>query len=119
MTTPYLQNALLRCTRSDDLAALGFELTRDDLGLWVLELSEYESAENLAAEVKAVHQRLLAHQNLLPKLASGSTDYTLHITYVGEESDRLILPPKLMLLAAQSGFQIEVYRWDFELEDAK
>ena len=120
MTKPYLQNALLRCTRQDDIAGPVFDLTRDDLGLWVLELSHgYDSDESLAVDLDVVYQRLLVHKELLPKLESGSFDYTLHITYVGDESARLMLPPKLMLLAAQSGFQIEVYRWDFELEGSE
>ena len=113
MAESYIHNALLRCTRPDRVAEPSFDLARDDLGLWVLELSEYEQADTIEDEVDAIYQRLIVHKDIFPKLISGSSDYTLHITFVGEESSRLFLPPKLMLLAAQSNFRIEVYRYNF------
>lgn len=49
---PVLYNALLRCTRADNLAEGVFGLTRDDLGLWVLELSEYDAGESLESKIE-------------------------------------------------------------------
>lgn len=108
--TPTLYNALLRCTRSDQLAGSVFELTREDLGLWIFELGEGQGP--LIEGISSIFEALKPHRALLKQLSSGSKDYTLHITFSGEESARVILPVPLLELAAYCGFEIEIYRFD-------
>lgn len=110
---PTLYNALLRCTRTDNLAHPVFELVREELGLWVLELmfsAEYESS--LEDGVESISKRLSVHKSLLKELAQGCSDYTLHITFSGNDTTRVTLPLPLLELAANCGFQIEVYRYE-------
>lgn len=110
---PTLYNALLRCTRTDDLAHPVFELTREDLGLWILELTfGFKDQASLEDGVKSVINRLSEHRALLKELAQDSSDYTLHITFSGNDTTRVILPLLLLELAASCGFQIEVYRFE-------
>lgn len=113
MAKSYILNALLRCTRDDDLAAPIFDLVRADLGLWVLELPDGISQEmNLEEGVDAIYQSLLENNEHLEALGAQSTDFMLHITFYGVELVPLVLPSQLLILAARCGFGIEVCRED-------
>lgn len=50
-------NALIRCTRSDDLASSAFELAREDLGLWVMELDVdcYTTNLDVSGGIEEIH----------------------------------------------------------------
>ena len=95
-----ISNALLRCSRSDDLAGGLFELVNSDLNLWVLELPN---------SLTEITEKLLAHEELLHSLSPGSSDYTLHITCRLDEYTPLTIPVSLSLLAGNSGIKIELY----------
>jgi len=99
MSDAIITNALLRCTREDDLAQHCFELVSQDLGLWVFELPEsfYEIVAALAAE-----------RTLLRSLSTGGSDYTLHLAASVDEVHRLRIPVELAALSADCGFLIEV-----------
>ena len=108
MPSGSITNALIRCTRQDREAEGLFELTRPDLGLWVLEL-DYEQDDSQAVKIDGICRQLQSHLDRLQKLHEGSADYTLHLTFDLPEHERIILPPKLSRLASECGFNIEVY----------
>lgn len=99
MSEASITNALLRCTRGDDLAGEAFELVRPDLGLWVLELPE---------TFPEIVQTLGQHRSLLRALKTGGSDYTLHLAATVKDTCRLNIPPDMVGLAADCGFSIEV-----------
>lgn len=99
MIDDFITNALLRCTRQDDLAQQCFELVRQDLGLWVFELPE--SLHEIVAALDA-------ERTLLRSLATGGSDYTLHLAASVDEVHRLRIPSELAALSADCGFLIEV-----------
>lgn len=94
-----ITNALIRCTRSDQLAQPAFELVREDLNLWVRELPE---------TLNEMIQDLSTIQPLLRKLRSDSSDYTLHLAAEIDELHSLALPPGLAKIAGDCGFTIEL-----------
>lgn len=108
MPSGSITNALIRCTRNDSEAAGLFELTRPDLGLWVLEL-DCEHDESQAVQIDGICRQLRSHSHRLQKLHEGSADYTLHLTLDLPEHERIILSPKLSRLAAECGLNIEIY----------
>ena len=101
-------NALIRCTRQDREAEGLFELTRPDLGLWVLEL-DYEQDSPQADQIDGICRQLRSHSDRLQNLHEGSADYTLHLKFELPEHERIILSPKLSQLASECGFNIELY----------
>ncbi len=115
MTKSSIHNALLRCTRKDGLAAPVFELVNEKYGIWVLELSNYEQASTIEEVVESIYQKLLEHRELLAQLAHDCSEYTLHITYIGDKLSNLTIPPQFLSLADQSHFTLEIYRLDREV----
>ena len=109
-------NALVRCTRPDDLAATAFELVREDLGLWVMELDVdcYTASRDVSGGIEAIFNLLDPQREFLRSLSSGSSDYALHIEYQGNDGARLVLPPTLSQLAGYCGFAVEIYRSESE-----
>lgn len=101
-------NALIRCTRQDREAKGLFDLTRADLGLWVLEL-DYTDDHSQAEQIAGIYQQLLAISNSLQRLREGSDDYTLHLAFDLPEQERILIPPTLSSLASDCGFSIEIY----------
>ena len=108
MPSGFIINALIRCTRQDEEAAELFELTRPDLGLWVLEL-DYTQNGTQAEQIADICQQLQRNSLRLRKLHEGSADYTLHLTFDLPEQERIILPPLLSSLASECGFNLELY----------
>ena len=94
-----ITNALIRCTRTDREAQSEFELVRDDLDLWVRELPE---------NLDGIINNLLGIQPLLEKLKIGSSDYTLHLAVMIDDSNSFTLPCSLSKLASSCGFSIEL-----------
>ena len=92
-------NALLRCTREDSLAQRHFELVREDLGLWVMELPE--SFSDIVLSLKE-------RRAFLKSISEGGADYTLHIAAKINDESSLRLPVVLAELSADCGFTIEV-----------
>jgi len=101
-------NALIRCTRQDREAEGLFELTRPDLGLWVLEL-DFTYDDPQAEQIAEISRQLQANLVRLRALHEGSADYTLHLTFDLPESERIVLPPPLSRLASECGFNLEFY----------
>ncbi|YCM42928.1 hypothetical protein V2O64_16595 [Verrucomicrobiaceae bacterium 227] len=101
-------NALIRCTRRDSAAADLFELVRPDLGLWVLEL-DYKLDGEQAEQLAGICDQLQLNLPGLRKLRNGSVDYTLHLTFDLLERQRIIFPPRLLRLASECGFNLELY----------
>ncbi|QQL44068.1 hypothetical protein [Sulfuriroseicoccus oceanibius] len=99
MSEATITNALLRCTREDNLASEVFELVRADLGLWVLELPE---------TFQEIVEVLTAHSNLLRTLKANGSDYTLHLAATVDEMHRLVIPSDMAALSADCGFSIEL-----------
>ena len=99
MSEATITNALLRCTREDELAKEVFELVRDDLGLWVLELPE---------TFQEIVEVLTGHRSLLRLLKAEGSDYTLHLAATVDEMHRLEIPSDVAALSADCGFSIEV-----------
>lgn len=85
--------------RDDDLAAECFELSREDLGLWVLELPE---------TIQGILDVLTDIRPMLKSLKGGGSDYTLHIAATIDEVRRLQIPTELAALSDDCGFSIEV-----------
>lgn len=94
-----ITNALLRCTRQDDLAKGCFELANHVLDLWVFELPE---------TFQGIVDALEAERALLRALSSGGVDYTLHLEASIDELHGLRIPRELAALSADCGFLIEV-----------
>lgn len=99
MSEAAITNALLRCTREDDLARSLFDLVRDDIGLWVLELPN---------DWQKIADSLASHRSLLRALANGGSDYTLHLATTVDDTHRLKIPPEVAKLSADCGFSIEL-----------
>jgi hypothetical protein len=108
MPSGSIVNALIRCTRQDRVAEGLFELTRPDLGLWVLEL-DFELDATQANQIDGICRQLRSYSDRLKILQEGSADYTLHLTFELPEHERIILPPKLSRLASECGFNIELH----------
>ena len=95
---------LLRCRREDDLARESFQLVREDLRLWVLELPDrLEDVVSILSELKL----------LLSSLKEGSLDYVLHLSLHSDQRMTLQIPPELTSLSLECGFLIEIA---FEIE---
>ncbi|MBP6602759.1 MAG: hypothetical protein KA250_13195 [Verrucomicrobiales bacterium] len=101
-------NALIRCTRQDHEAEGLFDLTRPDLGLWVLDL-DYADGDPQAEQISEICRQLQANSVRLQKLREGSDDYTLHLNFDLPERERIVLPPTLCRLASDCGFNLELY----------
>lgn len=103
-----IHNALLRCTRRDTKAHPLFECVRQDLGLWVWELSGYGSCP-WNQWTRETADALRAQLAKLSTLKYGSTDYTLFIE-VGPVSDLkpLRIPSELTEISSVAGFSIEL-----------
>ena len=98
MSEATITNALLRCTREDDLAGESFELVRDDLGLWVCELpNSFREMINFLTDLRPLLRTL-----------EGASDYTLHLAATVDETHGLLIPRDLAVLSADCGFSIEV-----------
>jgi hypothetical protein len=108
MSNGSITNALIRCTRQDREAEGLFELTRPDLGLWVLEL-DYTRDGVQAEQIAQICRQVKANSARLQKLDEGSADYTLHLTFDLPERERIVLPPALSRLASECGFNLELY----------
>lgn len=100
-------NALIRCERSDRAAEPAFELVRDDLDLWVMEL-DYQLSDYWDSQIEVICDHLQLHRALLLTLQNGSTDYTLHIAAEANEWSALRIPVRLSRLASECGFEIEI-----------
>ena len=99
MSEATITDALLRCTRRDDLAKGAFELVRADLGLWVLELPEtFAEIVEILTEVRC----------LLRSLKTDVSDYTLHIAATVDGVHSLKIPSEVTDLSSDCGFSIEV-----------
>jgi hypothetical protein len=85
-----------------------FELTRPDLGLWVLELDFSQEAVQ-ATQISEICRQVQANSAHLRGLNEGSTDYTLHLTFHLPEHERILLPPLLSRLASEWGLSLELY----------
>jgi hypothetical protein len=107
MPSGSITNALVRCTRKDSDAAGLFELTRPNLGLWVLDLDF--SPDDQQADQLAGICRQLANYARLHRLSDGSVDYTLHLTFDLLANDPIVLAPSLIRLASECGFNLELY----------
>lgn len=96
--TAKITNALIRCTRADEVPLPAFE-RRKGMDLWVRELPENFSGivENLS-EIRP----------LLRKLGTGSLDYTLHLAATIDELHSMAIPPSLAEIAGDCGFLIEL-----------
>lgn len=99
MSKAVITNALLRCTRGDRLADEVFDLVREDLGLWILELPD---------DFQEITKILSDKQLFLKSLSEGGSDYTLHIAASIDGTHSLAIPPELVELSASCGFLIEV-----------
>ena len=108
MRSGSITNALVRCKREDSEAAGLFELTRPDLGLWVLEL-DFTPDVHQAEQLAGICQQLEANSVRLRKLHEGSLDYTLHLTFDLPECEPIVLAPSLVGLASECGFNLELY----------
>lgn len=108
MPSGSITNALIRCTRQDRKAEELFELTRPDLGLWVLEL-DYDQDSPQADQIDGICRHLWSHSDRLQSLHEGSIEYTLHLKFKLPEHEVIILPPSLSRLASVCGFSIELY----------
>jgi hypothetical protein len=108
MPSGSITNALIRCTRQDTAAADLFELTRPDLGLWVLDL-DYSQDGTQREQIAEICRQLQLDSLRLRELHEGSDDYTLHLTFDLPERERIILPPALSRLASECGFNLELY----------
>lgn len=100
-------NALIRCTRQDREAQGLFELTRPDLGLWVLELN-FTSDGLQAEQLDQISRQVRANADRLRKLDHGSSDYTLHLKFDLPGGERVVLPASLSRLASECGFNLEI-----------
>lgn len=101
-------NALIRCTRQDREAEGLFELTRPDLGLWVLEL-DFTPDGVQAEQIAQICRQVRSNAGRLQKLEKGSFDYTLHLKFDLPEGERIMLPSSLSRLASECGFNLELY----------
>ena len=108
MQTGSITNALVRCTREDTEAEGLFELTRPDLGLWVLEL-DFTPDGQQAEQLAGICRQLQANSARLQRLSEGSVDYTLHLTFDLPEQDSIVLTPSLIRFASECGFTLELY----------
>lgn len=108
MPSGSITNALVRCTRNDSEAAGLFELTRPDLGLWVLEL-DFTPDGQQAEQLAGICRQLQANSVRLLKLYEGSVDYTLHLTFDLPDREPILLAPSLIRLASECGFNLELY----------
>jgi hypothetical protein len=108
MPSGSITNALVRCTRADSAAAGLFELTRPDLGLWVLEL-DFTPDAHQGEQLAGICHQLQANSVRLQKLHEGSVDYTLHLTFDLPEREPIVLSPSLVRLASECGFNLELY----------
>ncbi|MES2661435.1 MAG: hypothetical protein V4689_22635 [Verrucomicrobiota bacterium] len=103
-----ITNALIRCTRSDREAAASFELVREDIGLWVLELDPGPGA-TLSEQIAEIYGQLQMRSTELRNLREGSLDYTLHLTFDLPDIVPIILPTALSDLASDCAFEFEIY----------
>jgi hypothetical protein len=103
-----ITNALIRCTRSDRQAAASFELVREDIGLWVLELDPGLGV-TLSEQVAEIYGQLQMRSTELRNLREGSLDYTLHLTFDLPNTVPIILPTAWSNLASECGFKFEIY----------
>lgn len=85
-----------------------FELTRPDLGLWVLEL-DFTPDGDQAEQIAQICRQVRSNAGRLQKLEKGSLDYTLHLKFDLPEGERIMLPPSLSRLASECGFNLELY----------
>jgi len=108
MPSGSIVNALIRCTRQDREAEGLFDLTRPDLGLWVLEL-DYTGDDTQVEQIAEICQQLQANLAQLRKLQEGSSDYTLHLIFDLPEHERIVLPPLFSRLASECGLNLEFY----------
>jgi hypothetical protein len=112
-----ITNALIRCMRDDIAASPVFELVREDLGLWVLEL-DFNFCEVWASQFESISDHIERHRVLLTSLAEGSSDFSLHITAEADETLPLRIPVRLSRLASECGFEIEIYTDTKQAEQA-
>ena len=103
-----ITNALIRCTRSDRKAAASFELVREDLGLWVLDLNSNPDL-TLPEQIGEIYGQLQARLAELKNIREGGIDYTLHLKFNLTESTPIILSVALTELASECGFNVEIY----------
>ncbi|MEO8615953.1 MAG: hypothetical protein ABI600_12490 [Luteolibacter sp.] len=101
-------NAVIRCFRQDSEAAGLFDLTRPDLGLWVLDL-DYTPDAPQGEQIAEIFRQLQANSIQLQKLHEGSVDYTLHLKFDLPERKPIIIPPTFSKLASECGFSLELY----------
>lgn len=85
-----------------------FELTRPDLGLWVLEL-DFTLDGVQAEQIAQICRQVRSNAGRLQKLEKGSLDYTLHLKFDLPEGERIMLPPSLCRLVSECGFNLELY----------
>ena len=103
-----ITNALIRCIRSDREPAASFELVREDIGLWVLELDPGPGA-TLSEQIAEIYRQLRMRSTELQNLREGSLDYALHLTFDLSDTVPIILPTALSDLASDCGFEFEIY----------
>lgn len=103
----FVIDALLRCTRSDNLAAPLLGQTGLP-GLWVLELGHL-GGETWAEWLAHAASMLSENEPLLKRLGTDSTDYTLHVTVAFSEAHAVTIPPVFSHFLASCGITLELY----------
>ena len=101
-------NALLRCNGRDLKLRPPFELVRDDLDLWVMEL-ECQSSDRWDSQIACLVDQIEDNRAILASLSNDNSGFTLHLAVETDETLPLRIPAKLTDLAHAFGFEIEIY----------
>ena len=105
---PRVVHALLRCCRQDNAAAPMFQPVHQVSGLWVLELGPLYGV-SWCDWVTQLQAQLLRDQEPLRRLASGSSDYVLHVTASFSEICPAMFPASLLQTLGNLGISLELY----------
>lgn len=105
---PRVVNALLRCCRQDNAAAPMFHPVPQVSGLWVLELGPLDGV-SWCDWVTQLQAQFLRDQEPLRRLASGSSEYVLHITASFSEMFPAVFPASLLQTLGNLGISLELY----------
>ncbi|MEN9678207.1 MAG: hypothetical protein RIS76_4103 [Verrucomicrobiota bacterium] len=105
---PRVDNALLRCCRQDNAAAPLFHPVHEVSGLWVLELGPLDGV-SWCDWVTQLQAQFLRDQQPLGRLASGSSEYVLHVTASFSEMFPAVFPASLLQTLGNLGISLELY----------
>ena len=108
MKEPRVINALLRCCRQDNTAAPMFHPVPQVSGLWVLELGPPDGV-SWCDWVTRLQAQFLRDQEPLRRLASGSSEYVLHVTATFSELYPAAFPASLLQTLGNLGVRLELY----------